>query len=89
MKSSIFCRKRGDVRTNRVYKIIEIHGWIKGCSAKYLHGLLLINCTSYSLLTAADVRCAVANTRKRANWRMCCMVSEESHCSSEKQYTLN
>ena len=32
------------------------------------------------VLTAADVRCAVANTRKIANWMMCCMVSEESLC---------
>ena len=43
----------------------------------------------YNVLTAADVRCAVANTRRKANWRMCCMVSEESHCSGEMQYTLN
>ena len=42
---------------------------------------------NYNVLTAADVRCAVANTRKMANWMMCCMASERSHCSSEVQYT--
>ena len=35
---------------------------------------------NYNVLTAADVRCAVANTRKMANWMMCCMVSEGGHC---------
>ena len=28
------------------------------------------------VLTVADLRCAVVNTRKMANWMMCCMVSE-------------
>ena len=50
--------------------------------------MLLVNHTWYSLLTAADVRCAVASTRKKINW-MSCMVSERSHCSSEVQHTLN
>ena len=44
---------------------------------------------NYNVLTAADVRCAVANTRKMANWMMCCMVSERSHCSGEMQYIIN
>ena len=33
------------------------------------------------VLTAADVKCVVANTRKMANWMMCCMLGEESCCS--------
>ena len=42
---------------------------------------LLVNYTWHSLLTAADVRCTAASTRKKANWTMSCMVSEGSHCS--------
>ena len=38
------------------------------------------------MLTAADVKCVVASTRKMANWMMCCMLGEESCCSSEIQH---
>ena len=57
--------------------IRTVHGWFK-------YRLMLYVTTI--MLTAADVSCTVANTRKMVNWRMCCMVSEESHCSSEVQY---
>ena len=59
------------------------------CNKYMFYDLLLVNYTWHSLLTAADVRCAVASTRKKANWTMSCMVSERSHCSSEVQYILN
>ena len=32
------------------------------------------------VLTVADVRCAVVNTRKIANWMMSCMMREGDHC---------
>ena len=52
------------------------------------NNMLLVNHTWHSLLTAADVRCAVASTRKKkVNWMMSCMVSERSHCSSEVQHS--
>ena len=46
----------------------------------------LYNCI---VLTAADVRCVVANTRKMANWMMCCMVNEESCCSIVRYSTCD
>ena len=71
-----------------------IHGWIKLalrmlCNKYTFYDLLFINFTWHSPLTAADVRCVVANTRKMAKWMMCCMVSEGGYCSGEVQYTLN
>ena len=41
----------------------------------------VVNYALTTVLTAADVRCAAASTRKMAKWMMCCMVSERSHCS--------
>ena len=42
----------------------------------YLKHKNLLTLHNTEPLTAADVSCAVANTRKMANWMMCCMVSE-------------
>ena len=41
------------------------------------------------VLTAADVKCVVANTRKMANWMMCCMLGEESCCSIVRYSTCD
>ena len=55
----------------------------------YCQLLCILLCMTIPILTAADVRCAAANTRKMVSWMICCMVSEGGHCSSEVQYTLN
>ena len=33
------------------------------------------------VLTVADARCAVVNTRKMANWMMSWMMREKDHCT--------
>ena len=59
-----------------------------GCSGSVLTIVqsTVVNYDTTILLTLADVRCTVANTTKMANWMMCCMVSERSHCNSEVEY---
>ena len=51
-----------------------------GCSGSVLTIILstVVNYDTTIVLTLADVRCAVASTRKMANWMMCCMVSERT-----------
>ena len=49
---------------------------IEGLETNAVDFVFRLTTTLNTVLTAADVRCAVVNTSKMAKWMMCCLVSE-------------